>query len=148
MFLASVVVMAPAYLLLAHPKTFWAFLGVYFLVAVGHGMFKPVVISNGGQGRDQGDRFSMGFGIFYMMVNIGAFLGPIVAGIVRGWTGTSSSTPRRPGFWSWAGPACCCIRSRRAMPRSRASAAWPRSSGAWSRWSATSASSCWSRACW
>ena len=27
----------------------------------------------------------MGFGIFYMMVNIGGFLGPIVAGIVRGW---------------------------------------------------------------
>ena len=27
----------------------------------------------------------MGFGIFYMMVNIGGFLGPIVAGVVRGW---------------------------------------------------------------
>jgi dipeptide/tripeptide permease len=27
----------------------------------------------------------MGFGIFYMMVNIGGFVGPIVAGIVRGW---------------------------------------------------------------
>ena len=28
---------------------------------------------------------SMGFGIFCMMVNIGGFVGPIVAGIVRGW---------------------------------------------------------------
>ena len=28
---------------------------------------------------------TMGFGIFYMMVNIGGFLGPIVAGVVRGW---------------------------------------------------------------
>jgi dipeptide/tripeptide permease len=27
----------------------------------------------------------MGFGIFYMMVNIGGFLGPIVAGVIRGW---------------------------------------------------------------
>ena len=45
MFLASVVVMAPAYLLLSLPTTFWGFLSVYFLVAVGHGMFKPVVIS-------------------------------------------------------------------------------------------------------
>ena len=28
----------------------------------------------------------MGFGIFYMMVNIGGFIGPIVAGIVRAWS--------------------------------------------------------------
>ena len=45
MFLASCVVMAPAYLLLSLPTTFWGFLATYFLVAVGHGMFKPVVIS-------------------------------------------------------------------------------------------------------
>ena len=29
---------------------------------------------------------TVGFGIFYMMVNIGGFVGPIVAGIVRGWS--------------------------------------------------------------
>ncbi len=49
MFLASVTVMAPAYLLLSVPRSFWGFLTVYFLVAVGHGMFKPVVISTVGQ---------------------------------------------------------------------------------------------------
>jgi len=84
MFLASAVVMAPAYILLAAPRTFWGFLGVYFLVAVGHGMFKPVVISTVAKTTDE-KTGSMGFGIFYMMVNIGGFLGPIVAGIVRGW---------------------------------------------------------------
>jgi dipeptide/tripeptide permease len=84
MFLASTVVMAPAYILLAAPRTFWGFLGVYFLVAVGHGMFKPVVISTVVKTTD--DRTgAMGFGIFYMMVNIGGFVGPIVAGVVRGW---------------------------------------------------------------
>jgi len=84
MFLASVVVMAPAYILLAAPRTFWGFLGVYFLVAVGHGMFKPVVISTVAKTTNE-ETGSMGFGIFYMMVNIGGFLGPIVAGVVRGW---------------------------------------------------------------
>jgi len=84
MFLASVVVMAPAYILLAAPRTFWGFLGVYFLVAVGHGMFKPVVISTVAKTTNE-KTGSMGFGIFYMMVNIGGFLGPIVAGVVRGW---------------------------------------------------------------
>jgi dipeptide/tripeptide permease len=84
MFLASVVVMAPAYILLAAPRTFWGFLGVYFLVAVGHGMFKPVVISTVARTTTD-ETGSMGFGIFYMMVNIGGFIGPIVAGVIRGW---------------------------------------------------------------
>ncbi len=84
MFLASAVVMAPAYILLAAPRTFWGFLGVYFLVAVGHGMFKPVVISTVVKTTTD-ETGSMGFGIFYMMVNIGGFVGPIVAGVVRGW---------------------------------------------------------------
>ena len=85
MFLASVTVMAPAYILLAAPRTFWGFLAVYFLVAVGHGMFKPVVISTVAKTTTE-ETGSMGFGIFYMMVNIGGFLGPVVAGIVRGWS--------------------------------------------------------------
>ncbi|MEE4273403.1 MAG: MFS transporter [Thermoanaerobaculales bacterium] len=85
LFLASVVVMAPAYILLAAPRTFWGFLGVYFLVAVGHGMFKPAVISTVAKTTSE-ETGSMGFGIFYMMVNIGGFLGPLLAGVVRGWS--------------------------------------------------------------
>ncbi len=84
MFLASVTIMAPAYLLLSVPRSFWGFLTVYFLVAVGHGMFKPVVISTVAKTTDERTG-SIGFGIFYMMVNVGGFVGPIVAGIVRGW---------------------------------------------------------------
>ncbi len=84
MFLASTAVMAPAYLLLSLPTGFWPFLGAYFLVAVGHGMFKPVVISTIAKSTNE-ENGSVGFGIFYMMVNIGGFLGPIVAGVVRGW---------------------------------------------------------------
>ena len=84
MFLASCLVMIPGYLLLGVPKGFWGFLAVYFLVAVGHGMFKPVVISTVAKSTNE-KTGSMGFGIFYMMVNIGGFLGPIVAGVIRGW---------------------------------------------------------------
>jgi len=84
MFLASVLVMAPAYLLLSRPTTFWGFLSVYVLLAVGHGMFKPVVISTVAKSTNE-QTGSLGFGIFYMMVNIGGFVGPVVAGIVRGW---------------------------------------------------------------
>jgi dipeptide/tripeptide permease len=85
MFLASCLVMAPGYLLLGAPTGFWAFFAVYFLIAVGHGMFKPVVISTVAKTTTE-KTGTLGFGIFYMMVNIGGFLGPIVAGVVRGWS--------------------------------------------------------------
>ncbi len=84
MFLASAVVMAPSYIILSLPTGFWPFLGAYFLVAVGHGMFKPVVISTVAKATNE-ENGSVGFGIFYMMVNVGGFIGPIVAGVVRGW---------------------------------------------------------------
>jgi dipeptide/tripeptide permease len=84
MFLASCVVMIPGYLLLGIPNGFWGFLAVYFLVAIGHGMFKPVVISTVAKATTE-KTGSMGFGIFYMMVNVGGFIGPIIAGVIRGW---------------------------------------------------------------
>ncbi|PIE03133.1 MAG: hypothetical protein CSA81_03110 [Acidobacteria bacterium] len=83
-FIVSSICMVPSYLLLGIPTSFFGFLAVYILVAVGHGMFKPVVISTVAKTTNE-ETGTMGFGIFYMMVNIGGFIGPIVAGIVRGW---------------------------------------------------------------
>ncbi|MBP6185226.1 MAG: MFS transporter [Saprospiraceae bacterium] len=84
MLLAAFLVLVPAYYLLGQFKTFPTFFLAFMLVAMGAAMFKPVVI--GTISRVTNDRTaSMGFGIFYMMVNIGGFVGPIVAGIVRGW---------------------------------------------------------------
>ena len=83
MFMASFLVMAPSYLMLQFAQGFWSFLLVYTVVGIGHGMFKPVVIATVAKTTNE-KTGSMGFGIFYMMVNIGGFLGPIVAGIVRG----------------------------------------------------------------
>lgn len=45
MFALSAAVMVPGYLLLHLPHTFYGFFLVYILVACGHGMFKPVVLS-------------------------------------------------------------------------------------------------------
>jgi dipeptide/tripeptide permease len=85
MFLASCAVMLPAYMMLGIPTTFAGFFLVYMLVAVGHGMFKPVVISTIAKTTDA-TTGTVGFGIFYMMVNVGGFIGPIIAGVVRGWS--------------------------------------------------------------
>ncbi len=85
MFLASFLVISPSYLLLSLPTSFWGFLTVFMFVAIGHGMFKPVVLGTVAKTTTQ-KTGSMGYGIFYMMVNIGGLLGPIVAGVVRGWS--------------------------------------------------------------
>ena len=84
---AAYLVLTPGYYLLGQPRGFWGFFFVFLLVAIGAALFKPVVI--GTVSRTTNDETSsVGFGIFYLMVNIGGFLGPLVAGIVRtelGW---------------------------------------------------------------
>ena len=78
------VVLTPSYYLLGQFHSMPAFFGMYMMVALGAAMFKPVII--GTVSVTTNDKTSsMGFGIFYMMVNIGGFIGPIVAGIVRAW---------------------------------------------------------------
>lgn len=85
MFALSAAVMLPGYLLLQLPRSFYPFFAVYLLVACGHGMFKPVVISTVVRSTTE-KTGTLGFGIFYMMVNVGGLIGPIVAGVVRGWS--------------------------------------------------------------
>ena len=82
MFLLSFMLMAPGYYLLGQVSGFWAFFSVFVLVAVGAACFKPVVVGTVGRCTDDSNR-GLGFGIFYTMVNIGGFLGPLVAGYVR-----------------------------------------------------------------
>ncbi len=82
MLITAFIVLIPAYYLLGQLKTFPTFFLAFMLVALGAAMFKPVII--GTVSKTTNDKTaSMGFGIFYMMVNIGGFVGPIVAGIVR-----------------------------------------------------------------
>jgi POT family proton-dependent oligopeptide transporter len=79
---AAFLILTPAYYLLGQFTSFTTFFFAYMLVALGAGTFKPVII--GTITKTTNDKTSsMGFGIFYMMVNVGGFVGPIVAGIVR-----------------------------------------------------------------
>jgi len=84
MLFSAFVILAPAYFLLGQFKSLPTFFAAYMLVALGAAMFKPVIIGTVTKTTNE-KTSSLGFGIFYMMVNIGGFIGPIVAGIVRGW---------------------------------------------------------------
>ena len=87
MFILAFTIMAPSYFLLSFAKDLWSFIAIFMLVALGAGIFKPVVTGTIGRTTDNSNR-GLGFGIFYMMVNIGGFLGPLIAPIVQknlGW---------------------------------------------------------------
>ncbi|NIM18708.1 MAG: MFS transporter [Candidatus Latescibacteria bacterium] len=85
MFIVAYAILTPAYFLLGQAHSYIGFFFVFLFVAVGAAIFKPVVVGTVARTTTE-KTSSMGFGIFYMMVNIGGFLGPIVAGIVRGWS--------------------------------------------------------------
>lgn len=81
-FLVAFSILTPAYYLLGQFKTFPTFFVAFVLVAIGAATFKPVVVGTVGRVTDDSNR-GLGFGVFYTIVNVGGFVGPIVAGYVR-----------------------------------------------------------------
>ena len=87
MFLLSFTLMAPSYYFLGYAKDLASFMSIFMLIALGAGIFKPVVTATISRTTDDTNR-GLGFGIFYMMVNVGGFLGPLLAPIIQknyGW---------------------------------------------------------------
>lgn len=82
MFILSLLIMGPSYFLLGQVTSFWPFCAVFTAVAIGAALFKPIAVGTVGRTTDDNNR-GLGFGIFYMMVNVGGFMGPIIAGYVR-----------------------------------------------------------------
>ncbi len=84
MFIIAFLIMIVSYFLLGQFHALPGFVMAFTFVAVGAAIFKPVVVGTVARVTNEANS-ATGFGIFYMMVNIGGFLGPIVAGLVRGW---------------------------------------------------------------
>ena len=83
MFLLAYAILTPCYYLLGTFSTYGGFLLGFMFVAVGAAIFKPVVV--GTVARVTNEQTSqLGFGVFYMMVNVGGFLGPAISGYLRG----------------------------------------------------------------
>ncbi|WP_462171632.1 MFS transporter [Pseudoalteromonas xiamenensis] len=82
MFLFAFIIMAPGYWLLGYAKSFNEFFAALSIVALGAACFKPVVVGTVAMSTNENNR-GLGFGIFYTMVNVGGFLGPLIAGYMR-----------------------------------------------------------------
>ena len=72
-----------AFILLPMFTTFTGVFLMYLYLAVGAALFKPVISATISKTTTD-ETASIGFGIFYMMVNIGAFFGPMVTLLFKG----------------------------------------------------------------
>jgi MFS family permease len=70
------------FLLIPIFKSYASVFVIYLLLAIGAALFKPIISATVAKTTDK-ETSSIGFGIFYLMVNIGAFIGPFVTGFVR-----------------------------------------------------------------
>jgi dipeptide/tripeptide permease len=81
--LIAFAVLASGYFLLSQFTEYFSVYIVFMYLALGAALFKPVVSATIARTTNEKNA-SIGFGLFYMMVNIGAFIGPIFASKLRG----------------------------------------------------------------
>ncbi|MDP2722369.1 MAG: MFS transporter [Bacteroidales bacterium] len=77
------VIYASAFILLPMFTTFVGTFLMYIYLAVGAALFKPVISATIAKTTNESTA-SIGFGIFYMMVNIGSFIGPLITLFFKG----------------------------------------------------------------
>ncbi len=75
----------PAILLLIITKSFSGIAITMLTIGFAAGIFKPLISATVRVTTDSTNK-TLGFGIFYQMVNIGASFGPIIMGKLRGWS--------------------------------------------------------------
>lgn len=78
----SFVILMAGYFLMSRFVTYWSVYIVFVMIAVGGSLFKPVISATIARTTDE-KTSGLGFGIFYMIVNIGAFIGPLFASKLR-----------------------------------------------------------------
>lgn len=79
----SFVIYTSALLLLPMFSTFTGVFLMYLYLAVGAALFKPIISATVAKTTTD-ETASIGFGIYYMMVNVGAFFGPVVTLLFKG----------------------------------------------------------------
>jgi proton-dependent oligopeptide transporter, POT family len=84
--LISFLTYASGFYMIQHFTGFEMVFVSFIWICIGGAFFKPIVSATISKTTNE-ETASIGFGLFYMMVNIGGFIGPFVAGIVlgKGW---------------------------------------------------------------
>ncbi len=73
------------YVLMGYMRSYEGFFFAVMLLATGTAFFKPALQGSLAQSVDENNS-SMGWGIFYWVVNVGAVIGPLIAAPIRGYS--------------------------------------------------------------
>lgn len=76
------VILSTGYFLMGQFSSFGSVFVTFFYVAIGAALFKPIISATVARTTNEGNS-SLGFGIFYMVVNIGGLIGPLLASELR-----------------------------------------------------------------
>jgi dipeptide/tripeptide permease len=84
--LLAFLIYASGFYMIQHFNSYEMVFVSFVWICVGGAFFKPIISAMISKTTNE-ETASIGFGIFYMMVNIGGFIGPFVAGVVlgKGW---------------------------------------------------------------
>ncbi|NOZ45223.1 MAG: peptide MFS transporter [Chlorobi bacterium] len=80
--LAAFAILSSGYYMMGLFRNYYSVFFAFLYLAVGAALFKPVVIATISKTTTK-KTSSIGFGIYYMIVNVGAFIGPIFASKLR-----------------------------------------------------------------
>ncbi|MFW5821090.1 MAG: MFS transporter [Bacteroidota bacterium] len=80
--IVAFIMLSSGYYLMGIVSSFAAVFITFFYVAIGAALFKPIISATIAKTTDKSNS-SLGFGIFYMMINIGGLIGPVMASELR-----------------------------------------------------------------
>lgn len=76
------IILASGYYLMGTVSSFTSVFITFFYVAIGAALFKPIISATIAKTTND-ENSSLGFGIFYMMINVGGLIGPLLASELR-----------------------------------------------------------------
>ncbi len=80
--IVAFIILASGYYLMGQVKSYNAVFITFFYVAIGAALFKPIISATIAKTTNDSNS-SLGFGIFYMMINVGGLIGPVMASELR-----------------------------------------------------------------
>ena len=94
MLLVAFSFLATGYFAAGYVSSYALFFLALLVMATGSGLFKPIISGTIARTTDESNS-AIGFGIYYWMINVGAFLAPLVVSVLRGfswrWVFTASA---------------------------------------------------------
>ncbi len=76
------VILSSGYYLMGQVSSFSGVFIAFFYVAIGAALFKPIISATIARTTDESNA-SVGFGLFYMIINLGGLIGPLIASELR-----------------------------------------------------------------